>query len=619
MSAQIDKKEGQTPSVKQKRRFTSEDRKQLALSIYDVQKAREKARFDREKIWKEVDRQIAMIPSVEHKMTNGRRDPKKNWMAELELPLQAQTEEVLTADARRFIKPDSGPWFAAHAAMTDDYLGQVNLSLVAGDSSKVPSNLTQDNIDKMVMGWHEHNHRQYDFWGNVDYLHAEAFKYGVMVARGRNVRKSVFYDTERGVVKRDQTIPMLIPVTIKQTYLDDTRHALNREGIDVGPTTHAIKAQRFEDVAIAAQKGGTNPDSENGGWIPAGLKKLKKDKDGNVNLIEAEGDIIVPRKTTRSFVLPNAVATVAYGEGPPELVRLRFRKQSMSSYIYQLYNPEDLTCAYGPSPLTKGMPIARAAADALARLMDWAALNTQPPIKYSPDEPQFRKDGGPTLFPGAQIPAMGELEALQIGEGAALLQVYLNLLQQYFDLTGTQAPRLGAQTISHTTAFAKSAELQRGLVRTLDYSKSTMTGFWPRWLHMEYDLGRDFPGTQTLYLSEYGGYVDLTKGDLPEFSTYEVFGAGGPAEEQERSAMQLQAVQFATQIELLKVQLGQTQEPLDLVEIQKQALKKEFADVEGFFAGGTPGGAGELADAGLVQPALTSSSNSPLAVLEGGG
>ena len=139
MSAQIDKKEGQAPSVRQKRRFTAEDRKQLALSIYDVQKAREKARFDREKIWAEVDRQNAMIPATEHKTTNGRRDIKKNWMAEVELPLQAQTLEVLTADARRFIKPDSGPWFAAHAAMTDDYMGQVNLSLVAGDSSEVPS------------------------------------------------------------------------------------------------------------------------------------------------------------------------------------------------------------------------------------------------------------------------------------------------------------------------------------------------------------------------------------------------------------------------------------------------------------------------------------------------
>lgn len=620
MSEQIDKKEGQAPSVRAKRRFTSEDRKQIALMIHDEQKRRENARADREKVWKEVDRQIEMIPRIQHKMLpGGQPDPKKAWMAEVELPLQAQTLEVLTADARRFAKPDSGPWFVAHAAMTDEYLERVSPSLIAGDSSEVPSELTQDNIDKLVQGWHDHNHRQYDFWGNIDYLHAEAFKYGAMVATGRNVRKSVFYDTTRGIVKRDQMVPMLIPVSIWRTYLDDTKHALNREGIDIGPSIHSVKTQRFEDIAIAAKRGGTDPDKEQGGWIPEGLKKLKKDKSGNVNVIEAEGDIIVPRRSTRSFTLPNTIATVAFGDGPPELVRLRFRKQSMSSFIYQLYNPEDLSSAYGPSPLTKGMPVAMAASDALSRLMDWAALNTQPPVRYSPDDPQFRKDGGPLLYPGAQIPSLGDVEALLIGDGGALLQVYLNILSQYFDLTGTQAPRLGAQTVSHTTAFAKSAELQRGLVRTLDFSKSSMTGFFPRWLQMEYDLGSEFTGKKTLYLNEYGGYVEIERNDLPEFSTYEVFGAGGPSEEQERTALQFQAIQFATQIETLKVQLGQTEEPIDLTAIQKQALKKVFADVEGFFIRRDAGGAGQLADGGLVQPALTSSTDSPLALLGGGG
>lgn len=619
MSQEIEKREGHAPSVRQKRSFTAEDRKQTATLIFDEQKRREREREDREKIWKEVDRQNAMIPRVQHKLTNGRPDARKAWMAEIELPLQAQTLEVLTSDARRFMKPDSGPWFAAHAAMTDDYLENANKSLILGDNSEAPSNLTQDNIDKLVSGWHEHNHRQYDFWGNVDYLHAEAFKYGVMVARGRNVKKSVFYDTARGIVKRDQMIPMLVPESIWRTYLDDSKHALNREGIDIGPSIHSVKTQRFEDIAIAAQRGGKDPDKENGGWITAGLRNLKKDKNGNVKIIEADGDIIVPRKSTRSFTLPNTIATVAYGEGPPELIRLRFRKQSMSSFIYQLYNPEDLSTAYGPSPLTKGMPLAMAAADALARLMDWAALNTQPPVKYSPDDPQYRRDGGPLLHPGAQIPSIGDVEALQIGEGGALLQVYINLLGQYFDFTGTQAPRLGAETKSHTTAFSKSAELQRGLVRTLDFSKSEMTGFFPRWLQMEYDLGSQFNGKKILFLEEYGGYVEIERNDLPEFSTYEVFGAGGPSEEQERTALQIQAIQFATQIETLKVQLGQTQEPIDLTAMQKQALKKVFADVEGFFVRRDAGGAGQSTDGGLVQPALTSSSDSPLALLEGGG
>ncbi|NUP96652.1 MAG: hypothetical protein HUU28_10865, partial [Planctomycetaceae bacterium] len=59
-------------------------------------------------------------------------------------------------------------------------------------------------------------------------------------------------------------------------------------------------------------------------------------------------------------------------------------------------------------------------------------------------------------------------EVVAVGNPAGLLQVYLGYLKQYEDLTGVSAPRLGAQTKSHTTAFAVDAEITRGLVRTVD-------------------------------------------------------------------------------------------------------------------------------------------------------
>jgi hypothetical protein len=71
-----------------------------------------------------------MVPDVSHKkLPNGQVDANKMWMAEMELPLQAQALEVLTADARRMMFPDSGPWFRAHAQVTDDYLSRRSISV----------------------------------------------------------------------------------------------------------------------------------------------------------------------------------------------------------------------------------------------------------------------------------------------------------------------------------------------------------------------------------------------------------------------------------------------------------------------------------------------------------
>src|SRR5690554_5037638 len=84
----------------------------IAQSIVDELRAREKRRADLEKQWKEIDRQLRMEPEVSHKLlANGKRDPKRAWMPEIELPLQAQTLEMLMADVRRLLFPANRDWF----------------------------------------------------------------------------------------------------------------------------------------------------------------------------------------------------------------------------------------------------------------------------------------------------------------------------------------------------------------------------------------------------------------------------------------------------------------------------------------------------------------------------
>src|SRR4051812_627718 len=115
--AEIKEVSRQDGSVKKHRRFDDRDWKYLAdFVIQEFEKRRDSdKRKDRVKQWKEIDRQIEMKPDVEYKkMPDGSVDKTKAWMAEMELPLQAQALEVLTSDTRRLMFPDSGPWFRGH-------------------------------------------------------------------------------------------------------------------------------------------------------------------------------------------------------------------------------------------------------------------------------------------------------------------------------------------------------------------------------------------------------------------------------------------------------------------------------------------------------------------------
>jgi hypothetical protein len=89
------------------RRFDARDFDTITDYVCDEYASRQSKRGNTEKHWKEIDRQVSMEPDTLYKkLPNGEIDATKNWMSEVELPLQAQALEVLTADARRFMKPD---------------------------------------------------------------------------------------------------------------------------------------------------------------------------------------------------------------------------------------------------------------------------------------------------------------------------------------------------------------------------------------------------------------------------------------------------------------------------------------------------------------------------------
>lgn len=591
MPSQADIREVERGSVRRNRRITASDWANIAEQITDIHQTRKGRRRDLEKQAKEIDRQLRMEPDLSFK-TNPKTNqiiPEKAWMPELELPLQTQTLEVLNADANRLMFPDSGPWFMAHAEIDDDYLEAVEAGAVriAGDSADVPSLINQDNADKITEGILEFYHRQYPFADHVDLINSDAFKYGMGTGRAGVVNKSVYIDTARGTLRENRQIPVLFPRSFWNTYPDDEPEATMNEGYIVGPSTIFAQTKRYVDVIVAANKGGNDPNKMNGGWMPAHLKGLEPDGNGNVEMLEYEGDLIVSRKTTRALFLPGVIVTAIKGKsgGKPaeRVIRFRFRKFPFSSYIQFPYQREDQNTIYGTSPLIKGRPIQVSAVQTLLRLMQMAAYKGEPMLRYDSSDLALAEMGGPPIFPGSAVGSIGPLEALDFGELGPLFQVYVGLLLQYADVTGVNQPRLGAQTVSHTTAFAKEAELSRGTVRTVKYIKSVLNGPMTTWLSMAHEIGRSLRQQNTIYIDAYKSFVEIDPEGVAESATFEVFGSGGPLEESQKQQRRFASMNQAIQIDQLRQQQGQ-QPLLDLENVIRQILLQGgWIDIDAFF------------------------------------
>jgi len=537
-------------------RFTRNDKDVIAEKICDVHSKRKRDRGHLERQWAEIDRQIAMEPGFNIlKQRQGEIEEAKSWMAETELPNQAETLEISCADARRLMVPKGADWFAAHGALTDAYLKRVDFtSLIAGDENNVPSQINQDNADKLVQGLLVNWHNQYDFKGNLDLINAEAFKYSMGVGRGRYVKKRVFLHSTKGVQFKEQKIPVLVPRSIKNTYLDTTCYSLQNEGQIVAPGQIFEYSLNAKDLLMASKTGSTDVNDMSGGWIRNALKGL--DEDGVVQVLEWEGDMVVSRKTTGSLYLPNAIISVAVGTKKAsktiEKTIFRIRKNDVpySSYVLFPYHKEHIDSPYATSPLMKGRPLQGAATEALNRLMELGALQVQPPLTRDRDS-----DDQPEVYPGALWG--DDVKAAIIGDPQAMLAVYSSLLTQYGDVTGTTSPRLGQQTLSHTTAFSKEAELARAQIRVNDYVDSTLETPLTRWLHMEYEMGRKNMGEEMFYIKPYGGFVRVKKSSLPDFVEFEAFGAGQSADESARFQRRMSSFNQALQMDQLAVSTGQ--------------------------------------------------------------
>lgn len=559
-----------------KKGFTQDDFKKIGEFIVDEHRRRQKKRKDREKCWSEIERQCAQVPDVKYKRTSGgSKIPAKAWMPEIELPNQAQALELLLSDSMRLMLPDHGDFMRTRVAADDGYLRKFlnDSDLVLNSDIDPPSVITQGNVDDYIHGFMMHQFRQFDHRGAWKRIISESIKLGDGVGRIRLAKKPSFVNHIKGTSSSTKLVPIIAPVSIKDVFLDDMESAYMADGFVLGPAQIFHQFKKLEDVLLAAKNGSTDPDEENGGWMKEVLGGLDGDKNGNIEYLEYEGDLVVQQSEGKSIYIPGAIVTVVIGgvkNSDMRVVRFRFRKTPYSSYLHVPYQQTDTNDPYSSSPLVKGEPIQRAASESLNRFMQAAILNTEPVVRYSRDDQYFKAQGGPVIHPGAQWESEGDVDTIEIGNPQAILPGYLNLLSQHNDATGVNAPRLGAQTVSHTTAFAKDQEIQRGQVRTVEFTNSTIAGPMTRWVNAAYELGRAAAEEETVYMDKFGSFVNIVPELLPEKVFFEVYGASGPAQDAQEQQRKFQSILTGIQLAQLAAQSG------EVVEIRYEGIIKDL-------------------------------------------
>ena len=574
------------------------DWKAIAEFIKNEKERRAGARVHKEEQWAEVDRQLRMEakPRV---VASGAED---DWFPNIEQPLQFDTLEVTVADVKRLVFPRGTEWYNVNAELSDEYIERFEKRRETKPligSQPIPAKLDQETANTLVKTAIDHYHRLFDFRANVIAFATEAVKYGSAVARVREVSLPQLSNDFRGL-KGDMRGPAMIPCSIKNTYLDDSPHSVMHEGMVSAPSTIGTKFQHLEKLKKAARLGGNS-----NGWMIGQIKELEPlggadEKIGHVELLEWEGDLIVPRKRGESIFLPNVLVTVAVGNNAPRPIRFRENPTPFHSYAIGHYMREDLKDPYGVSPLIKGKSLQEAATLAFNSMMAAAALNAEPPIAWDGQDTQFAGTGGPRIHPGAllETDAPDRIVPLQIGDVAALQSVYLALLAQYEDLTGNTEARRGERARSHTSATGADIEAAQGVVRVQDFVNDLELGPLTSILYMEYAIIKDVmkrPQPVSVGSGGIEGWINLAAADLPDRSIFLVQGSSGQSNERQRIADFDGANAFALQVQAQAAKLGQK---LDIDYVEMILERYRFAGINNaqkFIRGSTalPEGASE--------------------------
>ena len=494
-----------------KRRITKADWAKVESHIAEELHARQSSpkRKLHERIWTEVDRQVAMQPMK--RIVEGRE--VSDWHSTIELGELAKASEVLTADVRRMVFPHSRAWFAPHS-----------------DLGEVPAE-QQKLFDGTLRSFMGQQHADFGLKARFELSVKEALHHGSFVAEVLvESRKKVY---EGSKVERLKA-PVWQPHSMWNCYPDPSAAVVGTDMFYEGSMliTKSMPRHKVEEMAVGE------------GWMNI-AEIPKKGKGDDVELVYYYGDLFIERGDGDIF-LPNCKAITANAK----IIYYLPNETPFVPIIFAGYERIDIRDPYYTSPIVKLSPTQKLASIMANKFIDGIALKVEPPIVYDGSDAYFVQTDGPQIAPGTKSPTKGmaNFKIIDVGDPTWASAGMEAAIRQIQGGTGVDAVRAGAAAADRKTATEVMKVSQGGEIRTVDFvSKLEDQGLRP-FLYMQHVLNRKHLDGYAFYNDEMNApdFMRMNRADLPESITFEVVGSKGLLGEEERTQRTSMVTAFAS-------------------------------------------------------------------------
>ena len=484
-------------------------------------------RKQKEVIWAEVDRQIAMQP-MRKTLPKGSPDA---WKSAFELGELSKASEVITADVQRLAFPANRTWMEAHCKPPSTVNPQTGKAEVAVNQEQ------QDKADGIARSLMTQQHEDFGMKGRVELSVKEALHHGGFVATAEWEKQNKIYDG-KGVLSLEA--PVWVPHSMWNCYPDSSPSVI--PGAIFYPGSMMITSYMPRHKVLQLKGGGYMNISD-----AKILKKKNKNKDvdtEDVEILTYYGDLSMPRDDGDIF-LPNSKCMTANGT----VIYYESNPLPFPEVIYQGYERQDVRDPYFTSPLIKNSPMQKLATIFANQAVDGVDMHGNPPIVYDGNDPYMVANGGINLWPGAQTASKGsnKFQEVKVGDPRHAFDGLQLALTKLEEGTAVNAIRSGGQDSDRKTATEVQKTAQGSEVRTVDFVGKLETAL-RSFLYMQHELNLKNLESYSFYCSEQDlpDFLTVKKGDIPSVIHFEVVGSKGLLGEEQRTQRMTAVTAFAS-------------------------------------------------------------------------
>lgn len=516
-----------------KRKIRRSDWQKVESYLKKELQARKDSNFRKaaERIWTEVDRQIAM--EAMKKMAPSGKELPNSWKSAFELGELSKASEIITADVMRLIFPQNRTWFESHCKPPQSFDPQTGKPV--GIDEK-----TQHKADGILRSLMAQQHLDFGLRARVELSVKEALHHGSFVATAEWETQNKVYD---GVGLESLSAPVWVPHSMWNCYPDMSPQVIPGANIFYPGTMMIVSYMKRHKVLALKGAGYMNLEDSK---IPKRKNNNKDVETEDVEILTYYGDLVIPRDDGDIY-LPNSKCKTANGT----IIYYEANEYPWPEVVYNGYERQDVRNPYFTSPIVKNSPIQKLATILANQFIDAVDLHTTPPIVYDGNDPYMVANGGLNLWPGAQTASKGsnKFQAVAVGEPRMALEGLQLALQKLEEGTAVNAIRSGGNESDRKTATEVSKTAQGAEVRTVDFVAKLEPGGLRPFLYMQHEMNLKHMERYSFYCSEkeLPDFISVTKEDLPKVVHFEIVGSRGLLGEEQRTQRMTAVTAFASQ------------------------------------------------------------------------